>query len=852
MYKRFLVIICLFLSFSIFSITHNFFVTDLNVNSVSFIFVNGNSINNYEEKTIGFKFGDFKIIEINVNDFKIYQQSTGNILKIDKNNRQETIGNDPFLGSDSNFIQSGKDGNNYHSNFHPGVYDESMLTPDMLKILKEKKFLVVPELEAVAMSKLYRNTKYPYITIDSIYDAFFCLMSDFLTKAEICNKKLLKDFVNKLFFKLKKLSENNSEKYLNYYRYIGVPYIILNKEYEISKDLFNKDCSSYKDLILAYDNEENLSSYKPRGYYALEELKDYFVAMNFLGRKRFVINDSEDLEKIYDLIEVIQEEDLISIYEKIEGYYSFLNGEQDNNEIFKLLELKKDKKNLNEIFKNLKTSRIIDFLKDEMNEKEVKEFRLFGKRYVPESEVISSLFKKNKKINAIDIMQLFGNKYADNIAKNKSEIPETDYDNFKKILNKKENTLSYKLIDIMKSSFEADEKAKDIFHKDVYKAKMLNSSLSMWALKKRLFLLSEKESDQYIRGSISPLEFHGFVEPVPASFEKIHETTEYIIRNLKELGFFYKKINYYRFKYDFRYLKCFEFLSKKAKDLSITAQKQIDDEPLLEKDIKVFKGYDSFLRFIYQLNPSAYADDDMTKVVSMYSNKEEGYVHNLGVGRAMPIFCLYPYKGREYLTIGGILPFYEFNTTNHITDYRFTEMLDIKDKRLNFADWQKNFIYYKSSTRKKENTTSLKEINDQKIKLFLNTLTNKDTKSFYKIINEYFLRRVIYFRRSESHSRFIVDVIKKFLFDKSNDINKRVHLLETVNLYFKNELLVLLLDDLHRKLLENDIEIIKFISLYNLKNKENFDFLKKLKSLNVTKFKKEYTLLNKKNKENLN
>ena len=90
--------------------------------------------------------------------------------------------------------------------------------------------------------------------------------------------------------------------------------------------------------------------------------------------------------------------------------------------------------------------------------------------------------------------------------------------------------------------------------------------------------------------------------------------------------------------------------------------------------------------------------DDAPKIVDVFTNTEEGRCLEVGIARPRALLVLYPYKGKEILCIGGVLPFYEFTSKDRLNDREWKKMLDSKN-RPSVPSWLKPLVGSKGITK---------------------------------------------------------------------------------------------------------------------------------------------------------
>lgn len=127
--------------------------------------------------------------------------------------------------------------------------------------------------------------------------------------------------------------------------------------------------------------------------------------------------------------------------------------------------------------------------------------------------------------------------------------------------------------------------------------------------------------------------------------------------------------------------------------LELISHKQLRGVDLTFEDNQFIVNYRGYLAGMMQyfgqssLNPK----DDAPKIVDVFSNYEVGCHLQVGVSRARQIYVLYPWKGKEYLSLGGIMPYYEFPSRTRLTDDEWHKMLD-SQQRPDIPEWVRPIV----------------------------------------------------------------------------------------------------------------------------------------------------------------
>ncbi len=135
-----------------------------------------------------------------------------------------------------------------------------------------------------------------------------------------------------------------------------------------------------------------------------------------------------------------------------------------------------------------------------------------------------------------------------------------------------------------------------------------------------------------------------------------------------------------------------EQLATMCRELELISYKQLFGTPLNDRDNGLIRFYGESLAGImfYGGNSYYHPRDDAPRIVDVFSNPNFSPITYLEAGIARPrkMYVLYPWGGGEVLCVGAVLPYYEFRSTERLTDAQWLELLDC-DLRPLVPDWAK-------------------------------------------------------------------------------------------------------------------------------------------------------------------
>lgn len=118
----------------------------------------------------------------------------------------------------------------------------------------------------------------------------------------------------------------------------------------------------------------------------------------------------------------------------------------------------------------------------------------------------------------------------------------------------------------------------------------------------------------------------------------------------------------------------FASLCLKLEELS---NKQLHHRPLSDEDNQFYYDFGSTLASFMGYDSNEFNDvhDDAPRIADIYSAPQTGQVMEVGIGRPLVMYLLYPYGGKLILTHGAVLPYYEFASGERLNDQTWADLL---------------------------------------------------------------------------------------------------------------------------------------------------------------------------------
>ena len=116
--------------------------------------------------------------------------------------------------------------------------------------------------------------------------------------------------------------------------------------------------------------------------------------------------------------------------------------------------------------------------------------------------------------------------------------------------------------------------------------------------------------------------------------------------------------------------------------LEALAHKQLRGVPFSERENQFLIGYGEQLAgvMLYAGNSYLTPRDDAPRVVDVFRNPNVRKHLEVGIARPRALYVLYPFKDREVLCRGAVLPYYEFRHGERLTDADWQSLLDSSER----------------------------------------------------------------------------------------------------------------------------------------------------------------------------
>jgi hypothetical protein len=237
--------------------------------------------------------------------------------------------------------------------------------------------------------------------------------------------------------------------------------------------------------------------------------------------------------------------------------------------------------------------------------------------------------------------------------------------------------------------------APPLFHSEPWAAKKCQTALAGWAQARHTWALQAKTNAHFWCQSREPA---GFVEQVPLFYVRMGALARRTAKRLEKqglmrteddedkkpgrgrtdrlLGLLGSKVARPNLK------DLWESLAEACDRLKDLSRAQLRGAEPWDGDVIYMRSYGKILAgiMLYQGNSYVKPKDDAPRLIDVFTSPTAKEPHlEVGIGRPRPLFVLYPYRGKEVLCLGAVLPYYEFTHPLRLDDAAWMKLLDSKD-----------------------------------------------------------------------------------------------------------------------------------------------------------------------------
>ncbi len=473
--------------------------------------------------------------------------------------------------------------------------------------------------------------------------------------------------------------------------------------------------------------KEDYSQYVPRGHYTkTEQLKNYFKAMMWFGRMRFVLKPgvtkeametgrSQTQSAILLSLIIASSSSLETIYNKIYEPTVFFVGKSDDLNFYNYIPIIKkvygQKVSISDLTDTKKIDEFIDAALKLPNPKisttgetsvnKSKGFRLMGQRFTPDAYILQNLVypKAGYRMmpKALDVFSVLGNKTAENILmntygekKNNAYVSETqnlqtEFSQY--TLKDWLQNLYWGWLSMLKEYARGKRNAGYPFfmQNENWAKKELVTALSSYSELKHDTILYAKQS--YTTKSSMPILKPGYVEPNVEGYNRLITLLNMTENGLEERALLPKTIK--------EKIELLKSLTEKALEIS---KKELSNEKLSKDDEMYLTTFPDAVNNMFSfpedfMNSLGGNNEKVPLVADIHTDPNGGDVLEEGVGNVNTIFVITHFNGKEYAFMGPVFSYYEFTEkmSNRLTDEKWQGILNSENSP-KIPEWESTLI----------------------------------------------------------------------------------------------------------------------------------------------------------------
>lgn len=630
--------------------------------------------------------------------------------------------------------------------------DIDYLPEDAKNKLSKNQFVVLPGgLEFFDIYETNRYAQVPsFITVDSMmhtYHLYFAHLLKTIEKEELYDE--LRELTGKMYEKSvrqfddlegtewEKAALRNVAFFTVGGRLLGDKYDVLPKIKGVVADELELIKRGEVATSPLFNDYEDYSQYKPRGYYADDPvLEKYFRAMMWYGRRAFEQRD-KDLMRSALLMTLAMRDDELESWEGIYTVTAFFAGASDDATYYEFEPIVKEAygsiddvrslagddssfEKYYELTKEMSPPQInsIPVLETD-DEKTISSFRFMGQRFSIDATIFQNLIYSRVDENsngeprmlpdALDIPAVLGSQTAYDILK---EQGDTDYGSYDENMeNMKEEIEKQEDGDLWTASLYAQwlntlrpvliEKGRgypSFMQNEEWNRKSVEGFLGSYAeLKHDTILYSKQAMAEMGGGWEEEIDDRGYVEPEPVIYSRFAVLAESTANGLENYGML-----------DGDDRENLEHMAELAKKLVVISEKELRNEKLSGEEYDLIRDFGGDLEHLWA-DATKEDDDEYPRtdehpgaIIADVATDPNGAVLEIGTGRADDIYVICPVDGTLRVCRGSVYSFYEFPwpISDRLTDKEWRIKLGIwpesgydynEDKSIKQPEWTQGY-----------------------------------------------------------------------------------------------------------------------------------------------------------------
>jgi hypothetical protein len=474
---------------------------------------------------------------------------------------------------------------------------------------------------------------------------------------------------------------------------------------------------------------EDFARYRPRGRFAGQgqTVADYARAVTWLGRTSFALREDDPTRRALLLVEVLEKQpELLGMWEDLDALMTLLFGRQDDGSfsLYKaaaarvghsILELLEDPAGLDRFRAEITLPRqaintaYLPWPASGQWQERTSGLRVLGQRYTPDSHIFQELMDDGQ-------WPVSGLHVVAGIMESSRAAAILDEAGFKASprginLPDPPTGLVEQAIVCLRTLFQTESSADNIYRSDAWQDKQINTALGGWAEIRHATAPYVKDATMYLGISALNDRIHGYVEPYPEFYQHLksmaanlnevlisrgvysrmtaaHSDSALILEHEKAPG--KGKTNYRassldndRIHLDSEHLPKFMVFLDHLTDLS---RKELAGENQTVADGQFFKRVGRTIQSL-SLNKasSLVAREPMSRVIDVATEYQSGTCLEVAVSRPMAIYVVVSHQGERVVCRGAVYNYHEFTwpAQDRLTDQQWRALdnrLDLKNR----------------------------------------------------------------------------------------------------------------------------------------------------------------------------
>ena len=581
---------------------------------------------------------------------------------------------------------------------------------------------------------VYESNRYRqspnFVTVDSMmhtYHVYFAHLLKELEKGRLYDqlKELTEEMYERSMRQFEELEGSEWESAaLRNVAYFTVAMKLLDESPKViseAEDYVNSELGLIKAggvaLSPLFNDNEDYSQYKPRGYYAGDPtLEKYFKTMMWYGRRAFEQKDEDHMRSAL-LMTLAMDDAALDEWEGIYTVTSFFAGASDDCTYYEfrpvieaaygnisyldeLLDNDRAFDTFYELTKKIEPPKINSIPVEQTDPTNViTSFRFMGQRFSIDATIFQNLIyravdengKGDKRMlpDALDVPAVLGSDTAYEILKEQGDTDYSGYeDNLKKLrkgIEDSEDTdlwsasLYAQWLNTLRPILNEKGEGYPVFmQSDEWNKKSLEGFLGSYTeLKHDTILYSKQAMAEMGGGWEEEVDDRGYVEPEPVVYSRFAVLAEATIDGLKSYGLLDKNDR-----------QNLEKLAEIARKLVVISEKELKNETLDYDEYEYIKEFGGDLEHIWadavKEDGEEYArsDEHPGAIVADVATDPNGTVLELGTGQVAEMYVICPVDGKLQLCSGPVYSFYQFEWSleDRLTDQQWRIMLGIWPK----------------------------------------------------------------------------------------------------------------------------------------------------------------------------